>query len=679
MKRANILFATLWLGLIAALFGQTVYKSLTLSENGTVVAPTNFWATNAASNRASLGLATVATSGNYNDLTSKPVTGVSSVAGKSGAVSLDITDVSSLATVLGNKENAITGGTYLQYWRGDKTWATLPTNYAPATGSTNYATAAQGVLAGTALQPGASWTNISGLGTAATNAAAAFAPAFGSTNYAPMAGSTNIRTVGTITNGSWQAATVGLAYGGTGATNAKGAVDQFRAEQPTVPALKRITSRLVAGNSDTIGLVGDSTSSSSDKWWYQTLSAIGSYVGSNLRVVERINTDGTGVGWTENVIQAGLGEPYVMSPSGGTNRSVGISDGPLTLTGDLDLRFRIGIDSWVAGLGGGGYLLCQYNSPTNRTIFLTLGQGGSYNNILLEVYDQTNTLRQYFFNGQFNSTNFPAGTTKWLRITLDADNGASGSTAKAYVSTAQASEGASWTQIGSNATVGAVITGYTATLGNPMEVLGRQTVSLLTDVKLYRAEIRSGGIGDNYPVQNIQAPHRWNFNYTATSQVKPFDRPTLWVISDSQSGAALAGFTGSNASLTVPDFGQTAYLISFGYNDGNLVGKTWWDSLNTAKSMILARLPTCAIVPVSQPCKRTDQQDYTQTRVRSLDSAVWGENIGKGYIPALEAFMAAVSAGTPLTDLVSSDGTHPTAAGYTLWKETALRSFGIKP
>ena len=89
---------------ISILTAQTVRRDLVLDGNGTVVAPSGFWATNAASITNAVG--------------------------------------------------------------------------------TNYATRAQGILAASALQAGASWTNISGLGTAATNAASVFAPASGSTNYA---------------------------------------------------------------------------------------------------------------------------------------------------------------------------------------------------------------------------------------------------------------------------------------------------------------------------------------------------------------------------------------------------------------------------------------------------------------------------------------------------------------
>ena len=102
-------------------------------------------------------------------------------------------------------------------------WTTNAPAITNAIGS-HFATAAQGSLASSALQVGTSWTNISGLGTAATNTASAFTAASHATNtnnphsvtksqvglgsventaLSTWAGSTNITSVGTITNGTW--------------------------------------------------------------------------------------------------------------------------------------------------------------------------------------------------------------------------------------------------------------------------------------------------------------------------------------------------------------------------------------------------------------------------------------------------------------------------------------------
>ena len=79
-------------------------------------------------------------------------------------------------TSLSGKEPTITAGTTSQYWRGDKSWQTL-----------NKAAVGLSLVENTALS---TW-----------------------------AGSTNISTVGTITNGTWSGSTIGISKGGTNLTS----------------------------------------------------------------------------------------------------------------------------------------------------------------------------------------------------------------------------------------------------------------------------------------------------------------------------------------------------------------------------------------------------------------------------------------------------------------------------
>ena len=79
-------------------------------------------------------------------------------------------------TSLSGKEPVITAGTTSQYWRGDKSWQTL-----------NKSAVGLSLVENTALS---TW-----------------------------AGSTNISTVGTITNGTWSGSTIGISKGGTNLTS----------------------------------------------------------------------------------------------------------------------------------------------------------------------------------------------------------------------------------------------------------------------------------------------------------------------------------------------------------------------------------------------------------------------------------------------------------------------------
>ena len=100
-------------------------------------------------------------------------------------------------TSLSGKESTITAGTTTQYWRGDKSWQTL-----------NKAAVGLSLVENTALS---TW-----------------------------AGSTNISTVGTITNGTWSGATIGISKGGTNLT-ALGTANQLLRVNAGATALEYFT------------------------------------------------------------------------------------------------------------------------------------------------------------------------------------------------------------------------------------------------------------------------------------------------------------------------------------------------------------------------------------------------------------------------------------------------------
>ena len=100
-------------------------------------------------------------------------------------------------TSLSGKESTITAGTTTQYWRGDKSWQTL-----------NKAAVGLSLVENTALS---TW-----------------------------AGSTNISTVGTITNGTWSGSTISVSNGGTNLT-ALGTANQLLRVNSGASALEYFT------------------------------------------------------------------------------------------------------------------------------------------------------------------------------------------------------------------------------------------------------------------------------------------------------------------------------------------------------------------------------------------------------------------------------------------------------
>ena len=151
---------------ISVITAQTVRRDLVVDGNGTVVAPSGFWATNAAGITNAVG-------------TNYATRAQGLLAASALQTGTSWTNISGLGSAATNAASA----------------------FAPASGSTNYATAAQGALAASALQTGTSWTNVSGLGSAATNAASAFAPAVA---FAAAPATNSAGTPGTfIQNGNY--------------------------------------------------------------------------------------------------------------------------------------------------------------------------------------------------------------------------------------------------------------------------------------------------------------------------------------------------------------------------------------------------------------------------------------------------------------------------------------------
>ena len=100
-------------------------------------------------------------------------------------------------TSLSGKEPTITAGTTTQYWRGDKSWQTL-------------------------------------------NKAAIGLSSVENTALSTWAGSTNISTVGTITNGTWSGSAIGISKGGTNLT-ALGTANQLLRVNASATALEYFT------------------------------------------------------------------------------------------------------------------------------------------------------------------------------------------------------------------------------------------------------------------------------------------------------------------------------------------------------------------------------------------------------------------------------------------------------
>jgi hypothetical protein len=173
------------------------------------------------------------------------------------------------------------------------------------------------------------------------------------------------------------------------------------------------------------------------------------------------------------------GENYVYLPGvAGNNLSVP-DENALDITGDIDVRVQVALDDWTPA--SQPTLLAKWgNDNNNRSWDLDVTTGGA-----LIFYWSTNGTSA---NSQTSSVaaGITDGTVKWVRATLDVDNGASGHDVKFFTS----DDGVTWTQLGSTRTGAGVTSIFSGTAIVSAGVTQGGTGLALG--KFYRAQVLDG-------------------------------------------------------------------------------------------------------------------------------------------------------------------------------------------
>ena len=152
----------------------------------------------------------------------------------------------------------------------------------------------------------------------------------------------------------------------------------------------------------------------------------------------------------------------------------------LDITDDIDIRVKVALDDWTPATEMN--LVAKYNTTSNqRSYLLRVVSSG-----VLRAFTSTNGSN----NVQYDSTvatGIADGATKWVRFTLDVDNGSSGKTAAFYLS----DDGTNWTQLGTDVT-----SAGTTSIFNSTAILetGSSNTGTTAPAKgtFYRAQILNG-------------------------------------------------------------------------------------------------------------------------------------------------------------------------------------------
>jgi hypothetical protein len=152
----------------------------------------------------------------------------------------------------------------------------------------------------------------------------------------------------------------------------------------------------------------------------------------------------------------------------------------LDITGDIDLRMKVAMDDWtpVSDI----YLMSKWGTTTQKSYVMYLHADGAISLFWTEDGSTSKSKK---------STNFALadGSVKWIRVTLDVDNGASGHDVAWWKS----DDGQTWTQHGTTTTTAGVTSIFAGTEPIYLGVVSSSSGQM--GGRLYRAQIRNGIAG----------------------------------------------------------------------------------------------------------------------------------------------------------------------------------------
>ena len=123
----------------------------------------------------------------------------------------------------------------------------------------------------------------------------------------------------------------------------------------------------------------------------------------------------------------GVAENYMSIPDAAT----------LDIVGDIDLRVQVAMDDWTPT--SNSVVLSKYNSTGNQKSFRFFVLTTGVLRLVISSDGSTDTSIDSTV-----ATGITDGAVKWVRVTLDVDNGAAGKTAQFFTS----DDGITWTQLG---------------------------------------------------------------------------------------------------------------------------------------------------------------------------------------------------------------------------------------
>ena len=170
-------------------------------------------------------------------------------------------------------------------------------------------------------------------------------------------------------------------------------------------------------------------------------------------------------------------ENYVYLSGASGNYMSAPDNPPLDITTDLDLRCKVALDDWTPGAIS--VLLNKWSTSGNFSYTFYVATSGS----LVLAWSSNGSTSA---NATSVATGLADGATKWVRATLDVDNGAGGRDIKFFTS----DDGTTWTQLGTTITQAGTTSIYSGTAN--LEIGIQNVTSFPARGKFFRAQVLNG-------------------------------------------------------------------------------------------------------------------------------------------------------------------------------------------
>ena len=173
------------------------------------------------------------------------------------------------------------------------------------------------------------------------------------------------------------------------------------------------------------------------------------------------------------------GSNYVYLPGANSNYLSVPDEAALRVTGDIDIRLLVTLDDWTPAAFQ--TFAARWPGLSNRSWGIGINTSGT-----LRIFTSADGTTQTVAVNSTVATGVADGATKWIRVTFDVDNGASGNDVRFYLS----DDGSTWTQLGSTVTTAGVTSLFA---GTSLVSLGSQGDGTSpVSGKVFRAQILSG-------------------------------------------------------------------------------------------------------------------------------------------------------------------------------------------